>query len=78
MFDMFNQDPPQESSSSSNTSKNFVISIGGSVVAGEKPNSPLIAKLSEMLEELRGDNYKIVVVIGGGKMARSRFPSKRD
>lgn len=47
----------------------LVLRIGGSVV-GSPINSELINKYSELLRDLRKQKHEIVVIVGGGNLAR--------
>jgi len=47
----------------------LVIRFGGSVVASPL-NPEIIGKYVELLRKLRADGYEVVVVVGGGKIAR--------
>jgi uridylate kinase len=46
-----------------------VIRIGGSVVASP-PNPEIIGKYADLLRELRNEGHELVVVVGGGSLAR--------
>ena len=77
----------QESSSSDDTyssdsyyqdrhlspTKTFVLSIGGSLLINEssKPNTAFIGKLSEKISGLHQQGFKLVLVVGGGVVARN-------
>jgi uridylate kinase len=91
MFDMFNEDKPTTSYSSSSdgysansnsfssnsgqlqysTDKLFVISAGGSVFIKEDINTAKIKQFCELINKFNAQDYKFVVVIGGGKTARA-------
>ncbi len=90
-FEMYNQDNDEEESSAATTtsqiertvesidsSKIFVLSIGGSIIANDKPNSTYIAKLSETLTKLEQEGYRFVLVIGGGAIARNYMASAKS
>jgi uridylate kinase len=47
-----------------------VIRIGGSVVASP-PNPEIIGKYADLLRELRNEGHELVVVVGGGSLARN-------
>ncbi len=55
---------------SSSSQKTFVLSVGGSVFFNEKLRAPEIAKFCEVINELRREGYKFVLVVGGGRIAR--------
>jgi uridylate kinase len=46
-----------------------VLRIGGSVIASP-PNPELISKYADLLKQLKGAGHELVVVVGGGSMAR--------
>lgn len=50
--------------------KNIVISLGGSVILSEGVSPDYFEKLNELLNSL-ADEYKIFIVTGGGKTART-------
>src|SRR3989338_6765553 len=80
MFDMFHnfakqneeayKEKPQTQSTHSN-SRLFVVSVGGSVFFDNPPNTELITKFADSINELSREGYKIVLVAGGGKTARN-------
>ncbi len=82
MFDMFenynndsknseNQENTAESSSSvSHFGNIFVISVGGSLLVKAKPDTEKIRAISEAISILHSQGKKVVVVVGGGKVAR--------
>lgn len=47
----------------------IVIRVGGSVAASP-PNPELIRKYAELIGDLRNRGYEVVVVVGGGRLAR--------
>ncbi len=47
----------------------MVIRIGGSVVASP-PNPEIIGKYADLLRELKNEGHELVVVVGGGSLAR--------
>jgi len=47
-----------------------VIRIGGSVVASP-PNPKIISKYADLLRELKNKGHELVVVVGGGSLARN-------
>src|SRR3989344_65185 len=49
----------------------LVLSVGGSLFFDEKPLAPQIAKFCESISRLHSEGYKFVLVVGGGKVARS-------
>lgn len=57
-------------SSSSSTSRTFVLSVGGSVFFNEKLRAPEISKFCEVINELKREGFTFVLVIGGGRVAR--------
>ncbi len=82
MFEMFNQDEQKEEQSESSVQGSsyeptqasdgrfFSISVGGSVLIGEKPDVAKIAKFSESINKLALEGYKFALVVGGGKACR--------
>jgi len=57
--------------SSYSNGKIYVLSIGGSIVAPEKPDSTFLSKLSQCLDRLHSGGYRFAIVVGGGKIARN-------
>lgn len=49
----------------------LVLSVGGSLFFDEKPLASQIAKFCESISRLHSEGYKFVLVVGGGKVARS-------
>ncbi|MCR4335504.1 MAG: UMP kinase [archaeon] len=78
MFDMFNQDDSdsqgnqeQEYTSSPNVSGDiFVVSIGGSLLFKAKPDTEKLRQLGEVISEIHNSGKRIILVVGGGKIAR--------
>jgi len=54
-----------------------VIRIGGSVVASP-PNPTLVSKYARLLGDLKKKGYELVVVVGGGSLAREFIRIARD
>jgi uridylate kinase len=54
-----------------------VIRIGGSVVASPI-NSALISRYIELLKELRSEGHELVVVVGGGTLAREFIKAAKN
>lgn len=48
----------------------FVVSVGGSILMDGKPSSEAILAVSSCLNELIRNGHKLVLVVGGGKIAR--------
>lgn len=74
IFGMFNEERAQSSSSVVSPStysgeRIFVVSIGGSVIIDKTPNTTMIAKICETINNLHNDGYKFALVVGGGKTA---------
>lgn len=64
---------PQSSSSAPSyysSSNTFVVSVGGSVLVKGKPDPEAISAISQALNQLIRDGKKLVLVVGGGKIAR--------
>jgi len=55
----------------------FVVSVGGSILLNGKPNSEAIAEISECFNELIRQGHKLVLVVGGGKVARDYVDAAR-
>ena len=53
----------------------IVISLGGSVILSEEADSSFFKKFEELLKKIC-KNYKIFLVVGGGKTARNYILSK--
>lgn len=58
--------------------KTFVLSIGGSVIAPEKPDSTFMSKLAQGIEKLHSEGYAFAVVVGGGKTARNYIAAAKS
>ncbi len=84
MFEIFNQGEQRDeqgsddpSPSSINSAGRFVpdrffsVSVGGSILIGDKPNVTKIAKFSESINRLSAEGYNFALVLGGGKICRS-------
>ena len=69
MFDLFDA-AAQAAAPSPPSSNLFVISIGGSAVIGDKPNTTLMAKLATLFSTLHKEGHQFAIVVGGGKTAR--------
>jgi uridylate kinase len=48
----------------------FVISVGGSILVDEKPRTTFIGKFAEVLKRLYNEEYRFVLVAGGGTTSR--------
>src|SRR3989338_447125 len=70
MFDLFENAAQTPSGNAPDSTKTFVVSICGSAVIGDKPNTTLMAKLASLLSPLHKEGCKFAVVVGGGKTAR--------
>jgi uridylate kinase len=55
--------------------KSIVLSIGGSVILSEDKN--YLMKFKELLKKIN-ENYKLYVIVGGGKVARSYINMARE
>ncbi len=69
MFDLF-ETAAASTSAASDSSKTFVLSIGGSAIIGDKPNTALMAKLATLISTLHKEGHQFAIVVGGGKTAR--------
>lgn len=69
-----------ESSYSSNLEKPIVLSIGGSLIVSEnlKPDIAYIGKLSALIEKLKLNGKKLVLVVGGGRIARAYIAAAKS
>ena len=65
-------------SSSSASGNTFVISLGGSVVAGEKINTELVSRFSSTLNSLISQGFRFVLVVGGGRTARDYVAAAKN
>jgi len=83
MFEIFNEEKQEdndaevtypsssrEASYSSGVPNVFVISIGGSILINGKPNAEAISAISGCLNDLIRNGYRLVLVVGGGRVAR--------
>ncbi len=81
MFEIFNKEEDKETevtypsgsgsqSSYSSPSNVFVVSVGGSVLLGQKPDAENVSEITSCLNDLIRQGYKLVLVIGGGKVCR--------
>jgi uridylate kinase len=72
MFEMFeNYNQENQTEYSAPTEKPIiVVSVGGSMIAQEKINALLIAKLANSINNLRKEGFEFILVAGGGKIAR--------
>jgi uridylate kinase len=55
-----------------------VISIGGSILASPTPNLDYIKSFSNLLIKLHKEGYKLMVVVGGGRIAKDYISSARE
>ncbi len=79
MFDLFEQPAAASSSSvSPDSARTFVLSVGGSAVIGDKPNTTLMAKLSTLLSSLHKEGHKFALVVGGGRTAREYIAAAKN
>lgn len=62
---------PIETVSFGEAQKIFVLSIGGSIIAPEKPDAAFVSKLSESIDRLYNEGYRFAIVVGGGQTARN-------
>lgn len=56
----------------------IVLDIGGSIVASPAPNVPYIKGLAELLIELQREGHRVMVVVGGGRLARDYVAAARE
>ena len=57
--------------------QSIVISIGGSVILSKEADVSLLEKLANLLKQLSKE-YKIFIIVGGGKIARTYIKLGRD
>ena len=69
---------PIETISYGETAKTMVLSIGGSIIAPEKPDATFISKLSESIDRLYNEGYRFAIVVGGGSTARSYIAAAKN
>ena len=58
--------------------KVFVLSLGGSLFFDEKPLTAKIAKFAQVIARLHENGHRFVLVVGGGKTARSYVASAKS
>ena len=72
MFEVMREQEVQRPASKQSLPENvFVVSIGGSVIIDAKPNTAMIAKISQSINMLFNEGYRFVLVVGGGRVCRS-------
>ncbi len=49
----------------------FAVSIGGSIIVDDKPNTAMIAKVANSITSLFNEGYRFAIVVGGGKVCRN-------
>ena len=57
--------------------KSIVISIGGSVILSEEADVSFLRKLASLLKKI-SKQYKIFIIVGGGKIARDYIKLRRE
>ncbi len=67
----------RETNTLEDVSMRMVVRIGGSIVASP-PNPEMMRKYATLLRELREQGHKLVVVVGGGTVARDFIRVARD
>jgi len=69
-----------ESIQSTYENKICVLSVGGSLLVNEnlKPDTAFIAKLSELIERVKNNGKSIVLVAGGGRLARTYIAAAKS
>jgi len=67
----------RETNTWEDVSMRMVVRIGGSIVASP-PNPEMMSKYATLLRELREQGHKLVVVVGGGTVARDFIRVARD
>ncbi len=55
-----------------------VLSLGGSVVASPEINLEFVRGFASLVKRLRGDGYRLAVVVGGGRVAREYITAARS
>jgi len=74
MFEIFREKELEEGSSrapASDSERIFSVSIGGSIIVDDKPNTALIAKIAGSINSLFNEGCRFVLVVGGGKVCRN-------
>lgn len=66
-----------ESQTETDSSKTFVLSLGGSLVATPTPNIDYIHRAANLLIKLKSEGIMVHVVIGGGRLARDYIDAQR-
>ena len=69
---------PDAPAYSSGQSRVFVVSVGGSVLIGPKPDAENISRITCCLNELIRQGHKLVLVTGGGKVCRDYVRAAKD
>jgi len=69
---------PIETISYGPAAKTLVLSIGGSIIAPEKPDPTFVSKLSESIDRLYNEGYRFAIVAGGGQTARSYIAAAKN
>ena len=88
LFKIFSEEPEQQSEQHSSSAveeiesidfgkKTVVLSVGGSLVVQEKPNTSYIAKLAERISNLYKSGYRFAIVVGGGVVCRNYIASAK-
>jgi uridylate kinase len=90
MFEIFNEEkdkedeeteityPTSSAAAPYSSQKVFVVSIGGSILMNGKPNHETIDRVSNCLNELIRQGFKLVIAVGGGKIARDYVNAARQ
>ncbi|MFH1224561.1 MAG: UMP kinase [Candidatus Diapherotrites archaeon] len=58
--------------------KVFVVSVGGSLVCGFKPNAEKMKKIASSISKLSRAGFGFAIVVGGGKVARAYVNAARS
>jgi len=88
-FKMYNEDEDEEEKKDDTietisypayeeSGKLFVLSVGGSLIAPEKPDSTFLSKFSLTLKSLGERGYRFAIVAGGGSVGRNYIASARS
>jgi uridylate kinase len=76
-LDLPSEQPAQPSESTTANSRTFVVSIGGSMLFDGKPNTSFIGKISHLVSTLHSEGYSLVLVAGGGTIARDLIAASK-
>jgi len=64
--------------SAADSGKLFVLSVGGSLIAPEKPDSTFLSKFSMVIKSLTDRGYRFAIVAGGGRVSRNYIAAAKS